>query len=162
MFGRMRTQPTFQPFDSRDRVRFYIQRPTGYMSVYTLAGARNDVRNGLRFRGSRDPMFVSILGRNPIRLPSLCGPVTPRKTRCTAHTKAGPRCTQLTWNLDSVCRSHQPSARVDRPHQCTGARKDGERCTQWLATAGRCRLHETQPADHPSVQNATADASTSS
>lgn len=101
----VRRQATFEPFQSYGTVRFFLQRPTGYMSAYSLRGALASTRASLRIRGSRDPLYVSLLGRNPIRLPALRGPVTPRKTRCTGTRRDGHPCTALVWGL--LCSSHQ-------------------------------------------------------
>lgn len=69
----------FAPYDGTSLVRFFVQRPSGGMSSYRLGGALRDARVGLQLRGARDPIFVSINGMRPIRLPALRGPVHPRK-----------------------------------------------------------------------------------
>lgn len=46
----------FAPYASTNLVRFFIQRPSGYMSVYSLSGALQSTRRSRSIDGYRDPL----------------------------------------------------------------------------------------------------------
>jgi hypothetical protein len=62
----------YDRYGSRRRVRFYVRRPSGYMSPYPWRGVLHDRLNARRHeRGRYDPVFASVLGSRPLRVPML-------------------------------------------------------------------------------------------
>lgn len=60
---------------TKRHVRFYVERPSGYMSSYYFRDALRDVRNRMKYQGRHDPIYMQVM----IKLPWIPFKLAPRK-----------------------------------------------------------------------------------